>query len=185
MTLSDSIDKMLSLQGVGWLKRRAISIGTISVYLKHYKDDGGIEHIDIDQTITGGIPTSSEIRILDWAPREKEDATFGHIIGKSRRVKVAELDVEFLKNGWTEDTVEYGVVQSYVDSNTPKSGTTWIANQVSLRSREVFPRLLLTLAGAVDLGLSNSQWRAALRSTCEVHRSWCRGYRTSPRVRLL
>lgn len=125
---------MLTLQGVGWLKRRAISIGTISVYLKHYKDDDGIEHIDIDQTITGGIPTSSEIRILDWAPREKEDATFGHIIGKSRRVKVAELDVEFLKDGWTEDTVEYGVVQSYVDSNTSKSGTTWIATQVSLRS---------------------------------------------------
>lgn len=116
---------------MGWLKRKAISIGTITVNLKHYKDDGGVEHVDIEQFITGGIPASSEIRTLDWTPRESDDKTFGQVIGKTRRAKAEELDVEFLKNGWTPDTLEQGLVHSYVESNTPKSGTSWIASQVS------------------------------------------------------
>lgn len=52
--------------------------------------------------------------------------------GKSRRVKVEELDIAFLKEGWTADTIEHGVVQSHVESDTPKSERVWIANQVSM-----------------------------------------------------
>ncbi|CAA7259919.1 unnamed protein product [Cyclocybe aegerita] len=129
-TLTDPrTDTILSLQGVGWFKRKAISVGTVTLSIKHYKDDEGVEHVDIDQTITGGIPGTSEIRTLWWKERESEDHIFGHIIGKSRRIKAEELDVPFLQQGWTADTLEHGVIQSYVESNTPKSGTTWIANQ--------------------------------------------------------
>ncbi|KAF4623244.1 hypothetical protein D9613_002115 [Agrocybe pediades] len=129
-TLSDSrTDEILTLQGVSWFKRKAISIGTITLYIKHYKDADGVEHIDIDQTITGGIPGTREERTLWWKDRENNDSLFGHVIGKSRRVKAEELDIPFLKNDWTSDTLQHGVVQSYVESDTPKSGTTWIANQ--------------------------------------------------------
>ncbi|KAF8167759.1 LCCL domain-containing protein [Crassisporium funariophilum] len=121
-------DTILALQGVGWLKRKAISYGTVTLSVKHYKEDD-VECIDIDQTITGGIPGTSETRRLIWTERELEDGVFGFVIGKSRRIKVDELDIEFLKEGWTADTLEHGVVQSYVESDTPKSGTTWIANQ--------------------------------------------------------
>lgn len=122
------------MQGIGWLKRKAIALATITIYLKHYKDDAGVEHIDIDQTITGGIPASSEIRTLDWAPRDIEDTNFGHVIGRSRRIKVEDVDLDFLKKGWTADTLEHGLVQSYVESNTAKSGISWIANQVYVAS---------------------------------------------------
>jgi hypothetical protein len=100
--------------------------------IKHYKDDAGVEHIDIDQTLTGGMSGTKEMRILNWTERQNEDHVFGPVIGKSRRIKVdsEELEDPFLKEGWTDDTVTYGVVQSYVESDTPKSGTTWIANQV-------------------------------------------------------
>ncbi|KAF9056516.1 LCCL domain-containing protein [Panaeolus papilionaceus] len=129
-TLSDQrTDTILSLQGVGWFKRKAISIGTITLAIKHYKDDSDVEHVDIDQTITGGIPGTREVRTLWWKERENEDHLFGHVIGKSRRITVDKLDIPFLKEGWTADTVEHGVIQSYVESDTPKSGTTWIANQ--------------------------------------------------------
>jgi len=60
---------------------------------------------------------------------------FGSVIGKSRRVKASELDIPFLTQGWTEDTLEHGLVQSHVESDTPKSGTVWIANQVCLFER--------------------------------------------------
>ncbi|TFK30791.1 LCCL domain-containing protein [Coprinopsis marcescibilis] len=122
-------DTILSLQGVGWLKRKAISIGTITLHVKHSKGDDGLERINIDQTITGGIPGTSESRILSWEETAAEDHVFGAMIQQSRRVKEAELDIDFLKNGWTADTIEHGLIQSYTQSDTPKSGTTWIANQ--------------------------------------------------------
>ncbi|KAK0456655.1 hypothetical protein EV421DRAFT_1697809 [Armillaria borealis] len=127
-TLSDSTDEILRLQGVSWLKRKAISIGTVTLYIKHYRDDDGIEKVDIDQTVAG-ISGTSEKRTLTWTERENNDDIFGPVIGKSRRVKLGELEEEFLKTGWTEDTVEHGVIQAYAESDTPKSGTTWIGNQ--------------------------------------------------------
>ncbi|KAF8973870.1 hypothetical protein BDZ97DRAFT_1912324 [Flammula alnicola] len=129
-TLSDPrTDTILKLQGISWLQRKAIAYGTVTLAIKHYKDDDGVEHIDIDQTITGGLPGTREERTLYWQERETEDDLFGHIIGKSRRCKAEELDIPFLQEGWTADTLEHGLVQSYVESNTPKSGTVWIANQ--------------------------------------------------------
>jgi hypothetical protein len=129
-TLTGTItDRILQLQGVSWVKRTAINLGTVTLKIKHYKDDGGIEHIDIDQTITGGIPGTREVRTLSWTERETLDGIFGAVIGKSRRINIDEVE-ECLKKGWTADTIEHGGVQSYVVSDTPKSGTTWIANQV-------------------------------------------------------
>jgi hypothetical protein len=65
--LSDDTDKILALQGVSWVTRRIlIAIATITLDIKHYKDDEGVEHIDIEQTLTGGITASPEYRTLDW-----------------------------------------------------------------------------------------------------------------------
>jgi len=129
-SLSDSrTDDILAMQGVSWVTRMAIKYGTVTLAVKHYKDDSAIEHVDIDQTITGGIPGSRETRELTWKEGEKNDHVFGHVIGKSRRVPVDQLDVAFLKEGWTEDTINHGLIQSYVKSDTAKSGISWIANQ--------------------------------------------------------
>ena len=129
--LSDkNFEEILVLQGVSWWMRKAIMYGTITLDVKHYKDREAIEHIDIDQTITGGIPGTTEKRTLWWKEAATKDPVFGNVIGKSRRTKIDVLRDEFLKRNWTQDTLEYGVVQSYVESDTPKSGTTWVADQV-------------------------------------------------------
>jgi hypothetical protein len=126
-SLSDPHDEILRLQGIGWMKRKAISIATITLHVNHYKDDTGLEHIDIDQTISGGIPGNSEKRTLDWTERETNDPLFGHVLGKSRRIKnLEEIENEFLKKDWSSDTLEHGPVHSWVKSDTPKSGTTWV-----------------------------------------------------------
>lgn len=143
-------DEILRLQGVSWLKRTAISAGTVWLAAKHYKDEAGVEHIDIDQTLSG-MSGTHEGRVLDWSPRERSDHVFGNVVAKSRRVPVAEIEEAYLKEGWTEDTVEHGAVQSYAESDTPKSKTTWIADQVYLR----LPRALaLTVSDGCrpDLG---------------------------------
>ncbi|TFK71854.1 hypothetical protein BDN72DRAFT_816731 [Pluteus cervinus] len=128
LTPGDKTDEILRLQGVGWLTRKAINLATVTLYVKHYSEDS-LEHIDIDQALTGGIGASAELRVLDWTKREKEDRIFGHVLSKSRRIQVNELGEGYLKKGWTEDTVQNGLIQSYVESDTPKSHTTWAANQ--------------------------------------------------------
>ncbi|KAG7099056.1 hypothetical protein E1B28_000931 [Marasmius oreades] len=133
-SLSDPHEGILAAQGVGWVTRKAIGLATITLDIKHYKDADDIEHIDIDQTLTGGIKGTREERTLWWKERENTDHIFGPIIGKSRRVKdlslVEPADV-WLRNGWTADSLEYGLVESYVESDTPKSGRVWLAIQVN------------------------------------------------------
>jgi len=129
--LSDSgdTDEILRLQGVSWLTRRAIGLATITLYVKHYKDNDNVEHIDIDQRLTGGLPGTTENRTLDWTFRENSDYLFGPVLGRSRRVSLDRIDNEFLRKGWLPDTEQHGAINSYVKSDTPKSDKTWIAEQ--------------------------------------------------------
>jgi hypothetical protein len=122
------MDAILAEQGVGWLTRTAISAATITLTIKHYAD-GGVEHVDIHQALTGGI-TSDEDRTLDWTDRGKEDKIFGHVVSRTRRSQVADMGEEWLREGWTPDAVEHGVIDSLARSDTPKSKTSWEAHQV-------------------------------------------------------
>jgi len=128
----NDVDRILSLQGVGWFKRKAIMYGTVTLNIKHYKNEANEEKIDIDQTMTGGIPGTSEYRTLIWKEKENEDHLFGPVVAKSRRLKPEELTEvnEFLKAGWTKETLEDGPIQAYAESDTAKSGNTWNGNQV-------------------------------------------------------
>ena len=67
-----------------------------------------------------------ENRTLDWEYREHSDRVFGKVKGKSRWVKLDDVDDdEWLKTGW--DDLEGEHVQSYVES----IGGGWTADQVS------------------------------------------------------
>jgi len=129
-SLSDDIDEILRLQGLSWFTRRTIGLATLTLYVNHYKDDSGVEHIDIDQALTGGIPGTTENRTLDWTSREHEDYLFGPCLGKSTRLRLEEIDNKYLREGWLPDTEEHGAINSYVKSDTPKSNTTWSVEQV-------------------------------------------------------
>ncbi|KAI5123553.1 hypothetical protein M0805_003372 [Coniferiporia weirii] len=128
-TLSDDTDKILALQGIGWAKRRIIRMLTITLYVKHYKDDEGKEHVDIYQA-AGSVDENFEQRTLDWTERAVEDKTFGPVVGKSRKIKVEDIEDDWQKDGWLSDTLEQGAIEAHTESDTPKSGRTWIANQV-------------------------------------------------------
>ncbi|KAK7457081.1 hypothetical protein VKT23_010382 [Stygiomarasmius scandens] len=128
--LCDPHDEIFRLQGMGWLKRKAISIATITLKVNHLTDADGLENVNVDQTLTGGIPASSERRPLDWTERQIADPNFGHVVEKMRRIRLDELENEFLKKGWEQDTQENGVLHLWIKSDTPKSGTTWYGDQV-------------------------------------------------------
>ena len=117
------------MQGVSWINRTAISYGTITLYVKHHKDGNGIEHVFSEQTLSG-IPVTTDKRTLDWAVREHYDYVFGAVVAKSRRRKVEDIEDDFLRGGWLPDTVEHGVIASWIESDTGKSGYNWTSDEV-------------------------------------------------------
>lgn len=129
-TLSDDTEEILRLQGLSWLTRKAISMSSITLSVSHYTDTDiapPIEHIDIEQTLTGGITGSPENRILDWTERQAEDRIFGAVLSKSRRTTLGEIDDEWLREGWTDDTVKDGVVQTRAQNDPEKNSYKWSA----------------------------------------------------------
>lgn len=113
-------------QGVGWFLRKAIALATITLTIKQYLD-GSVTHVDIQQTATGGINGTTELRTLDWTFRDHKDGIFGDCSAKSRWVKLQDVDDdEFLKTGW--DDVEGEHIQSFVENKT----NGWTADQVCL-----------------------------------------------------
>ncbi|RAL01081.1 uncharacterized protein BO80DRAFT_406802 [Aspergillus ibericus CBS 121593] len=105
-TLSNPTEPILELQGMGWLMRKALSVATVTLSIHEYPDpaDPTVLHIDIDQTVTGGIKGTTEKRISDSEPREHQDHIFGHVRGHSK----------FSRGSKGED----GKVRPYLDFNT-------------------------------------------------------------------
>jgi len=130
-TLSDDTDPILQLQGIGWIIRKAIGLMTVALNIKEYKDDEGVYHIDVEQPGAAGIKGTTELRTIDGAKRDHEDHVFGHVIGSTKWIKVADLndsdaDEAFLKKDWDAETAAGELVNSYVEST--KNG--WTARQV-------------------------------------------------------
>jgi len=118
---------------MSWFKRRAVSVFTLTLIIKHHTDDTGVECIEIDEKLSGGIPGTSDNHILDFQERQYDDV-FGLYTLKTRRVPaLEEIEDEFLKTGWAEDTLADGVVYfiAWNDTNTvDTSGYKWKAEQV-------------------------------------------------------
>ncbi|KAJ5779676.1 hypothetical protein N7457_007396 [Penicillium paradoxum] len=90
-THSNPTDPVLSLQGMGWIMRKTLSLATVTIDVHEYKDaeDATLYHVDAQQTITGGIQGTKEERKLDWAEREHVDHIFGKLQGRSRHLSGA------------------------------------------------------------------------------------------------
>jgi hypothetical protein len=129
--LSDDPDPILSLQGVGWIIRKAISMITVTLVTKQYEEDGKT-HIDIEQPGAAGIKGTTENRVVEGGWSEHEDHIFGPVKGITKWAKLSELkdddpDEAFLKKGWSQSTIEADeVINSYAESL--KNG--WNATQI-------------------------------------------------------
>ncbi|KAI0830723.1 hypothetical protein BC628DRAFT_1469017 [Trametes gibbosa] len=147
-SLSDDSDEILRLQGVSWMTRKAIAYATLYLSVNHYKDDSGVEHIDVDQTLTGGVKGTNEYRTLDWTERSSEDYVFGPVLGKSRRVSLSGVEREWLKKDWLDDSFEDGaIIFTRANSDTPKSGKTWSTEQARPGGEVIEIRLVYDYQG--------------------------------------
>lgn len=148
---------MLNLQGVSWIKRKAMAAATVTVFMKQTKKDNGVECISISQAVFGGDPTEPVDRVLDWAEHTIEINLFGPCVTKAKRVTVEELDEAYLKEGWTTDTLENGCILVHLSSQG-KHG--WSTKQV----RYICDlRKVLTIYIAAGLGNRGGKWRETPR----------------------
>ncbi|TVY14540.1 hypothetical protein LARI1_G006890 [Lachnellula arida] len=135
-TLSDDTDPVLALQGVGWWTRKAIGLATVTLHTKQYTGDDSTTHIDISQTVTGGIQGTTENRVLNWQEREHEDHIFGHLKGRSRWLSSSDYDSEitdpFLKAEWLDVDSEKGGPSGeiHIESSVVNEEKGWTAQQV-------------------------------------------------------
>ena len=116
---------------------------TLSV--KHHLDERGVETIEVVNTLTGGIPGTTELSVLDWTNRSHEDSVFGKVLGKSKRVDLPKsIEDPYLKEGWDvcQDSKEDGVLLFYDESVV--ENRRWTAEQVRrplCTTRKSFRRL--------------------------------------------
>ncbi|OCH96032.1 hypothetical protein OBBRIDRAFT_830281 [Obba rivulosa] len=127
--LSDETDEILRLQGIPWIKRKAVRVASVYLAVKHSTNADGVERIETKQTLTGGVGGNVENRILDWERREVDDPLFGQLIARSRRTPLDELDKDWLKQGWTDEVKEHGIVVTRVEGNPAKGGKKWAMEQ--------------------------------------------------------
>ena len=136
----------------------------LTLHIKHTVNEAGMEHFDIDQRLSGGIPAARETRLLDWQEREEHDDIFGHLFDKTRRIPVEEVVDEFLKTGWTQDTIDNDIVLA--DSwSAPTNKYTW-------RAIQVVALLLLAVLFSPhipDMGLRDGEWGKAICQTHYLH----------------
>ncbi|CZS93138.1 uncharacterized protein RAG0_03549 [Rhynchosporium agropyri] len=130
-TLSDDTDAVLILQGIGWWTRKAIGLATVTLHTKQYIEDG-ITHIDIDQTATGGVKGTTELRALNWEESSHNDHVFGNIKGRSRWSTFQEIDDSFLKEGWLEGDEEKAGPEGekHIESLAVNEEKGWNARQI-------------------------------------------------------
>ncbi|KAJ4489907.1 hypothetical protein J3R30DRAFT_6221 [Lentinula aciculospora] len=139
-TLSHPPEEMLELQGVALLKRKAMGAATLTVVMKHYKNDSGDECLSLEQKIVGLDLGEPEERVLNWVEQTKETKLIGTVVTKTKRVKVDEVENAYLKEEWSADTLENGLILVHVapeDKNSWSAEQTWGIGEVNGERRHV------------------------------------------------
>ena len=87
--------------------RKTIGLAAVTLHVKQYTGPPrppaaasaeDATHIDVEQTLTGGVQGNAERRCLDWEAREHSDWLFGTVRGQSRFVSLSDL------NSWVPET---------------------------------------------------------------------------------
>ncbi|KAL5044130.1 hypothetical protein BDW71DRAFT_209540 [Aspergillus fruticulosus] len=92
---STNIDGALKLQGIGWLRRKAVTSGTITLKTAHIIDAHSgkqpVARLMMQQGLRGIFPGVEQTRPLDWSAHEQVDAVSGAAITvRSRYVRGVE-----------------------------------------------------------------------------------------------
>ncbi|KZZ95713.1 hypothetical protein AAP_01389 [Ascosphaera apis ARSEF 7405] len=119
--LGDDPEDIFLLQGMGFLTRKTLRYATVTLHMTE-KEENGVIIVTSDQTITGGVKGTTEVRILNWEPRAHEDKIFGKVVGNSRFVE-AEGNVPALEvQTKVADPKENEAIEKFLKGETLADG---------------------------------------------------------------
>ncbi|KAL1411851.1 hypothetical protein Q8F55_002823 [Vanrija albida] len=151
-TLSDPAEPVLVLQGFSWATRTVAAVATVSIEVEQFigppdpldytnekspvPEGPDCGHINLIQSLTGGLGAQPEGRCLDGVKRKHDHPLFGegeNVAFWASREKLEELGVdEFLLEDWEEGEEEQVGPNKecfvYNTSTSTKNG--WLATQV-------------------------------------------------------
>lgn len=132
LTLSGKSDDILSAQGVGWIKRKAIAMSTLYIDLKHNGLKGPEEKIYIEQKV-GSIGGSVEdYKDFTGTPIPNAHEVYGDMFTSAKRESLSSIAAEnkFLASGWIDS--EFGEAGPIVirSRNADTNKYVWEAVQV-------------------------------------------------------
>lgn len=106
-----------------------MGLATLYLDVKQYTDADGIVHIDIVQTITGGLAGTTELRTLDFQPRKYTDNIFGKLEGRARFISTDAIEHPYQKEGWINDEAGGPAGETHIESALVAEGG-WTENQI-------------------------------------------------------
>lgn len=116
--LSDDSDAILSAQGVGFLKRKAINMTTVQV-VNTTSVNNGVKTVK-SASSASGIPGAQEEIVLDGQPRKSDHSVYGKIISTASLKKPEEVDEAYLTQGYRPDSFDEEGKMIYVYSTSDK-----------------------------------------------------------------
>ncbi|KAJ3840043.1 hypothetical protein F5878DRAFT_580718 [Lentinula raphanica] len=119
--LSHPPEEILELQGVQMLQRKAMGAASamFTVTMTHSKNDSGEETLTLAQSLPGFDLGEPEVKVFNWQEQTRDTKLIGTIVTKAKRVKLDEVENAYLKEEWSADTVENGVILIHA---VPKEG---------------------------------------------------------------
>ncbi|KAJ2892200.1 hypothetical protein MKZ38_010136 [Zalerion maritima] len=131
-SLSDSPEPCLSLQGISWMLRKAVSMASISLSVKQYTAPASapadpsfpqnqkVTHVDIEQ-VAAGLSGTTELRCLDNEFRPHEDWLFGKVKGRSSWIATRDI-VKETGDGWLASGEGEDGKGEWLEGDDEKSG---------------------------------------------------------------
>ncbi|KAL4872828.1 hypothetical protein BDV12DRAFT_193166 [Aspergillus spectabilis] len=86
---TENLDAALKLQGIGWLRRKAVTSGTITLKITQFTEEANASslseaekpvHLMMQQGLRGIFPGVEQTRVLNWTEHEHVDAVSGAAI---------------------------------------------------------------------------------------------------------
>lgn len=119
------------MQGIGLLVRKGVGLASITIEVKQFEappkapntSTDPVTHIEITQTASG-LKSTQENRCVDDTFREHDDWLFGNVKGKSKWLKLDEIEDVYLSDNWDADNEQF--LWSHVES----LGNGWTADQI-------------------------------------------------------
>ncbi|KAH7394281.1 hypothetical protein BKA66DRAFT_567238 [Pyrenochaeta sp. MPI-SDFR-AT-0127] len=93
-TLSDDYERVMSLQGVAWLVRKAICRASTTISIRQ-EGVGPATTIALDNTSNLGVQGTTEVRQLDWEFATHNDFVWGNVRGRSKFVSITDTPAGF------------------------------------------------------------------------------------------